>query len=122
MSPPQLPLLPPVAPLPELLKVLVGPPVNDVILTPSTVVPDDKVYIDDTPKLSARTYASLIITPAISLEKQKVLVAEFNIYLTEKRKNYNSLFLTNYRESKSSARKRISFELVYNIVQYILER
>ena len=87
-----------------------------------SVVPDDKVYIDDTPKLSARTYASLIITPAISLEKQKVLVAEFNIYLTEKRKNYNSLFLTNYRESKSSARKRISFELVYNIVQYILER
>ena len=87
-----------------------------------SVVPDDKVYIDDTPKLSARTYASLIITPAISLEKQKVLVAEFNTYLTEKRKNYNSLFLTNYRESKSSARKRISFELVYNIVQYILER
>jgi hypothetical protein len=34
--------LPPVAPLPESLKVLVGPLVNDVILSPSIVVPEDK--------------------------------------------------------------------------------
>jgi hypothetical protein len=31
------------------------------------------------------------------------------------------LFLTNYRESKDIARKRISFDLVYLIVGYLLE-
>ena len=30
-------------------------------------------------------------------------------------------FMTNYRESKDIARKRISFDLVYSIVEYILE-
>lgn len=36
------------------------------------------------------------------------------------RTKYNSLFLTNYRESKKIARKRISFDLVYNIVGMFL--
>jgi hypothetical protein len=79
------------------------------------------LYIDNTPNLSSRTYATLIITPAIDEDKQKQLVAKFNSYLEEHRKKYNSLFLTNYRESKDIARKRISFDLVYLIVDYILE-
>ena len=33
-----------------------------------------------------------------------------NKFLNEKRDEYNSLFLTNYRESNSIARKRISFK------------
>ena len=37
----------------------------------------------------------------------------FTKLLNEYREKYNSLFLTNYRESKDIARKRISFDLVY---------
>ena len=36
------------------------------------------------------------------------------------REKYHSLFLTNYRESKDIARKRISFDLVYQIVGHLL--
>ena len=79
------------------------------------------LYIDETPNLTSRTYATLIIEPKIDKDKQKKLVVKFNKYLEDNRKKYNSLFLTNYRESKDIARKRISFELVYSIVEYILE-
>lgn len=84
-------------------------------------VPTNELYIDNTPNLSSRTYATLIITPSINEDKQKHLVAKFNTYLEAHRKKYNSLFLTNYRESKDIARKRISFDLVYLIVEYILD-
>jgi hypothetical protein len=63
----------------------------------------------------------LIIEPKINKNKQKELILKFNKYLEEHRKKYNSLFLTNYRESKDIARKRISFDLVYSITAYILE-
>jgi hypothetical protein len=78
------------------------------------------VYIDTTPKQTARTYATLIITPEISEDKQKLLTVKFNDFLEDKRCKYNSLFLTNYRESKVIARKRISFDLVYLIVKHLL--
>lgn len=84
-------------------------------------VEDDNIYIDNTPNQTARTYATLIIEPQIEKDKQKQLIIKFNKYLDEYRKKYNSLFLTNYRESKSIARKRISFDLVYSITEYILE-
>jgi len=86
-----------------------------------SIVPDKDVFIDNTPNLSARTYASLIITPSINMEEQKKLVLNFNKLLNEYRIEYNSLFLTNYRESKDIARKRISFDLIYNITEYILD-
>ena len=79
------------------------------------------IYVDRTPNQTARTYATLIIEPAIDIIKQKQLITKFNNYLEEHRKKYNSLFLTNYRESKTIARKRISFDLVYAIVEYILD-
>ena len=85
------------------------------------MVSDNYIYIDNTPNLSARTYATLVIQPAISVERQRKLVHDFNEFLTTKREKYNSLFLTNYRESKDIARKRISFDLVYQIVEYILD-
>jgi hypothetical protein len=84
-------------------------------------VSDKEIYIDETPNLSSRTYATLIIEPPINSKKQKKLVDKFNNFLNEYRNKYNSLFLTNYRESKDIARKRISFDLVYSIVGYILE-
>jgi hypothetical protein len=58
---------------------------------------------------------------SIDEHKQRELVEKFNNFLDERRKKYNSLFLTNYRESKDIARKRISFDLVYLIVGYLLE-
>ena len=84
-------------------------------------VSDDDIYIDETPNQTARTYATLVIEPSINKTKQKKLVEKFNKYLETHRKKYNSLFLTNYRESKDIARKRISFDLVYSITEYILD-
>ena len=85
---------------------------------------DDKIrdkYIDNTPKLSARSYAILVIKPKITIIQQQKLVELFNNFLNEKRNNCNSLFLSIYRESKEIARKRISFDLVYSICEYILD-
>ena len=81
---------------------------------------DKDKYIDNTPKLSARSYALLIIEPKLDIEEQKKLINKFNNYFNELRQKYNSLFFTNYRESNSIARKRISFQLVYNICNYLL--
>ena len=78
------------------------------------------VYVDETPNQSARTYATLVIQPPISRDRQEKLAVDFNHFLNGYRENYHSLFLTNYRESKDIARKRISFELVYQIVGYLL--
>jgi hypothetical protein len=82
-----------------------------------------RLEITDTPyrgKMTDRTRASLIIIPSITKEKQVELVKNFNLFLKEKRDKYNSMFLCNYRESKDYARKRISFDLVYNILKRII--
>ena len=84
-------------------------------------MPDD-VFIDNTARLSARTYATLVIMPYIDDENQKKLCRKFNSFLRKYRNKYHSLFLSNYRESKDIARKRISFNLVYHIVQHLLEK
>ena len=83
-------------------------------------VNDDELFIDNTPKLSARSYATLVIKPKLNKEQQEKLVNNFNNYLENQRDKYHSLFLTNYRESNSIARKRISFNLVFSIVNYLL--
>lgn len=83
------------------------------------LVSDENRYIDDTKKLSARSFATLVIVPSISLEEQRALASEFNRFLEEKRIEFNSLFLANYREG---SRKRISFALVYRIVGWLLSR
>jgi hypothetical protein len=69
---------------------------------------------------SSRTFAILNITPKPSVQMQHRIVLLFNTYLEKMRKRYHSLFLTNYRESKEYARKRISFELAYSIINYIM--
>jgi hypothetical protein len=95
---------------------------NDTNKISLTLVKDNEIYIDDTPKSSARSYATLIIKPQLSLEKQRILVEKFNIYMTSSRKMYHSLFLTNYRESNSIARKRISFKLAYIIMNNLISK
>lgn len=81
----------------------------------------DEPYVDNTTNFSCRTYASLVIEPAINEKRQEYVVCYFNAVLEEWRRNYNSLFLTNYRESNGIARKRISFELVYLLIEFILD-
>ena len=85
------------------------------------IVKDNDIYIDETPNLSARSYATLVIEPKLSIEKQRKLVHKFNVYMDEQREKYHSLFMTNYRESNSIARKRISFNLAYEIVNHLLQ-
>lgn len=82
-------------------------------------VGDDKIYYG---KISSRTYATLVISPPIPIDIQKKVAEEFNEYLNGIREKYNSLFLTTYRESKTITRKRISFQLAYQIVNMILEK
>ena len=84
------------------------------------MVSDEERYIDNTENLSARSYATLVITPNISIEEQTLLVKKANALITEQRTKYNSLFLTNYRESNTIARKRVSFELAFMICNHIL--
>jgi hypothetical protein len=77
-------------------------------------------YIDKTKNLSARSYATITIKPQITQGRMKMLVESFNEYVNTKRDEYNSLFLTNFRESNTIARKRISFTLAFEIINYLL--
>jgi len=86
------------------------------------VVSNEKQFIDNTPKLSARSYATLVINKTLTLEEQEILVKKMNDYIKVQREKYNSLFLTNYRESNTIARKRISFDLAFNICNYMLSQ
>jgi hypothetical protein len=82
---------------------------------------DDELFIDETEKLSARAYATLIIEPELSIHEQKNIATRFNNFVNKNRAEYNSLFLTNYRESKNGfARKRISMSHAYDIVKHLL--
>ena len=81
------------------------------------IVSDEDRHIDKTPKLSSRSYATLVINPPITLQEQKKIVNIFNARMGKWRGEYNSLFLSNYRES---GRKRVSFGLVFKMVNYLL--
>ena len=68
-----------------------------------------------------RTYATLCIKDMILSEEDQIRVAkEFNALLETRRKQYWSLFLPQYRESKEYARKRIPFDLSSKIVANLL--
>lgn len=78
-----------------------------------------------------RIFATIIVKPNDKKNKviienikiQKQIIIDFNNYLNEMREKYNSLFLTNYRESKNGyARKRISFSLCYQLINDLLEK
>jgi hypothetical protein len=84
------------------------------------MIPDSEIFYDRTKDRSERSYATITIDPPISIETQKKLVHDFNEFINTNREKYNSLFLTNYRESNTIARKRISFDLAYQIIGYLL--
>ena len=67
-----------------------------------------------------RVFCTIITN--IPFEDEQYIVDKFNEKIESYRTKYNSLFLTNYRESsKNYSRKRISFDLAYNIIAQILE-
>ena len=84
-------------------------------------VADADAYVDTTPGQTARTYALLAVEPPISAETQALVAARINALLSARRAEARSLFLSNFRESKDVARKRISFDLVYRIVEHVLD-
>jgi hypothetical protein len=72
-------------------------------------------------KDSSRSYATLIVKGKILTEAEQIRLSElFNTFLEKKRSEFKSLFLPQYRESKEYARKRIPFELAYQIVNYLI--
>ena len=71
----------------------------------------------------ARTYATFRITgKRLNEDEQIKLCEEFNEYIEQKRKETWSLFLPQFRESKEYARKRIPFELAYQIFLHLIHR
>ena len=84
------------------------------------IVENKNRYIDETMSSKKRAYLTLVIEPPISLCQQNKLVSSFNDTLVKYRDSYHSLFLTNYRESKDIARKRISFRLVFKICGFLI--
>lgn len=72
-------------------------------------------------KISDRSFAT--ITSNIKIENEKYVINEFNRIIECYRNKYNSLFLTNFRNStKHYVRKRITFKLAFNIIQHILTK
>jgi hypothetical protein len=85
-----------------------------------SIVEDCDIFYDNTPNKTERSYATITIEPKISLAIQESLVLDFNTFIEQNREKYNSLFLTNYRESNTIARKRISFDLAYAIINHLI--
>jgi hypothetical protein len=78
-----------------------------------------ELYYDNTLNKSERSYATLVIEPPLTISQQKLLIEKFNHFISEKRLEYKSLFLANYREK---SRKRISFQLAYTIIGNLLDQ
>ncbi|NBP55811.1 hypothetical protein EBU71_04595 [bacterium] len=73
-------------------------------------------------KESDRTFATLIMDKYYTTEQEEKICNEFNRILEEYRREYNSMFLTNYRNSSTYARKRISFDVAYKLISYIIKK
>ena len=68
-------------------------------------------------KHTDRIFCVITCNKHLSNDLLHTIVDKFNKYLEEKRTKYHSMFLGSFR---SSGRKRISFQLVYKIIEAIL--
>jgi hypothetical protein len=57
-----------------------------------------------------------IMLENVSVLEQEFIIKEFNAILNTMREKYFSLFITNFRDNN---RKRISFDFVYNLINFI---
>ena len=75
-------------------------------------------------KNTDRTFATIVLPDEysnLSLESHEKLCIRFNEILNHHRDKYNSLFLTNFRNStKAYSRKRIGFDMAYKLISYII--
>jgi len=69
-------------------------------------------------KKTSRTFASIRIVPAIDQDRQKLLIKQFNEFVSRQTDKYRNMWLSNY---SAGARKRIGFELAYSIIAHLLE-
>jgi hypothetical protein len=67
-------------------------------------------------KDTSRHMVYFIFQNKIPIIQQKEIINIFNKQINEMRQKYSSLFLTNYRDN---GRKRISFDFVYKLINYI---
>ena len=65
---------------------------------------------------SSRNQIFLVFQDKLDIQEQEQIIKLFNKELNEKREQYFSLFMTNFRDNN---RKRISFDFVYKLINYI---
>ena len=88
------------------------------------LVREEKTYFDETPDCTDRVFAGIKITKDGQLchltnKEQDTICELFNSKLNEFREQYNSMCLTNYRNSTSTlARKRLSFDSAYCLIKW----
>ena len=69
-----------------------------------------------------RAFATIISDCKLDDDVEDIIIREFNQILSDGREKYHSLFLTNFRNStKEYARKRVSFDLAFDLISYILK-
>jgi hypothetical protein len=82
---------------------------------------NDKESIGLITKVSSRVYTQLFFTN-LSIKEQLKLKDDFNTEINKLRNKYNSIFLTNYKNSSNGEqRKRISFKEVFSLINKIIE-
>lgn len=88
----------------------------------------DKPHIDMTPLSSDRVFAGIKISKnneeiILTEEQKNAIVNSFNNKINYFRNKYNSMCLTNYRNSTDfSSRKRISFKAAYSIIKWAIKK
>jgi hypothetical protein len=85
----------------------------------SVIIEASDYFYDETKKSSERSFAT--ITCNHKIEDEELVARLFNNEIERLREEYRSVFLTNFRNSTSSyARKRISFDQAYTILDKII--
>jgi len=73
-------------------------------------------------KISSRVYTQLFFDN-LSIKEQLKLKDDFNNKLNKLRLNYDSIFLTNYKNvSNENQRKRMSFKETFSLINYIIKK
>jgi len=100
---------------------------NNIIILKAidTGTNDGKICLDDIRKYgcdalisikTSRNQIQIMFPCAITIPEQEKIIKLFNDELEQKRSEYYSLFMTNYRDKD---RKRISFNFAYNFINYL---
>jgi hypothetical protein len=100
---------------------------NNIVILKAidTGTDDGKICLEDIRKYgydalvsikTSRNQINLVFPQFVSVSEQEQLIELFNDELEAKRQEYNSLFMTNYRDKD---RKRISFNFAYNFINYL---